>query len=114
MYAIFRFKNNEGKRKIDMDEAIKKEMKQRNKQLMKIVGKKLRLERNKALKSIEEVEEDGELGEKHLGKIERGEIIPLCITYFKICEAINVNGHDLFKEADEELKKREKRTSSDS
>lgn len=109
MYAIFRLQNNGFKRKIAMDQELKAEIKKKDEELMKIVGKKLKQKRNQSLKTLEEVEEEANLGEKHLGKIERGQITPLCTTYFRICDALDINGHDLFKAVKEEMERKENR-----
>ncbi|MCF3942607.1 helix-turn-helix domain-containing protein [Oceanobacillus alkalisoli] len=72
--------------------------------LYKKVGEKLKIKRIQLQKSQEEIEYKAGLGEKHLGKIERAEIIPLYPTFYKVCQTLGINTQTIVDEAKEELR----------
>lgn len=64
------------------------------------------------MKSLEELAEDVDLDDKHLGRLERGEVSkgPQSFTLYRLCRTLNINAGQLFDEIEKEIEnKRDKR-----
>ena len=71
-------------------------------EILKIFGKNLRAERNRAGYSQDELAEKSDLsatafGAKHIGTIERGETNPSLITIIAVMQALDISFDKLFE-----------------
>lgn len=87
----------------EFDNGLKRMKPLKNQPYAKVLGEYLRMRRNQLHKSTSEVEEEAFIADKHLGRIERGEVEPYSSTLHKLIKVLHIDPRELHQTIDERM-----------